>query len=171
MNDVNRLEQEDEFTSANDSKGKKDDPTHRFKRLRKDIRDREHAHGHDLASLISIVEGSTSNLRSVSQDAVEGIIAWVGECNSRRWSMYFGSFFKGKRERQEREIKEGRGRLAAKLEGLKSSLQAFRKEERKRIVGPYEKFFDPVTGKLLASRGDPRAFASRYVLGYLCGFV
>ncbi|KAG5220608.1 membrane protein [Salix suchowensis] len=130
-------------------KGEKQDGTatpDRFALLRRRMREHEQRHGHDLDSLVPILEHASAGLRSACDDVLREIIAWFDICNSRRWrSLFFDMIGRGQTDEDIRKKHEG---LVALLEGLTAEMRAFQNEGRGKLIEPYKHFFDVETGKL-----------------------
>lgn len=130
----------------------------RFATLQRRIREREAKHGHDLDSLVPILENSSADLRAACEAAVKGVKEWFQGCNSGRWAGFFSKVNQSKN-------KERHNALITQLEAVERALEQFRQVERVRIVKPFERFFDPETGERLKSIAvdkDTEMFAARF---------
>jgi hypothetical protein len=134
----------------------------RFTHVQRRIREREAQHGHDLDTLVPILESSSHVLRHACQEAVAAAGTWFRECNSGRWTGFFyggGSKQKAAREKTTTE-------LIKVTERLKTTLGEWREKERVGLIKPYERFFDEETRRLKESvRKDKmkEMFAARLV--------
>ncbi|KAJ7027016.1 hypothetical protein C8F04DRAFT_1123608 [Mycena alexandri] len=135
----------------------------RFAHRRRNVHEREVRHGHTLDALTPILASSSAPLRTAGEDALQALRAWFVECNRGRWS----TLLRGKNAV---EVEARQGALAGTREKLGRALEEFRSVERAKLIKPYERFFDPETGKLLNGRGvdrvgklsaDPDMFAVR----------
>lgn len=109
-------------------------------------------HGHDLDSLVPILQLASAHIRASMESTLLVIINWFQESNSRR----FTGLFKRKDDAQ---IQLRQQVLLDQLKDLITTLEEFRLVERTKLIKPYEKFFDPET-KLMIKGAD--MFASRY---------
>ncbi|TFK67683.1 hypothetical protein BDN72DRAFT_87052 [Pluteus cervinus] len=129
----------------------------RFTILHRKIREREIKHGHDLDSLVPIVESASADLRKTCEDSVGIASKWFDGCNKGRWTGLFSRQSKGIVEDRHQE-------LVDQLENLQRSLREFKQEKRSQLLRPYEKFFDKDTGRILDNigrGGDVEMFAVR----------
>jgi len=144
-------------TVVNDTNVAKDDAYNqtqkldRFQALQQKMTERELQHGHDLDSLVPILASSSLDLRNASESAIIGVMEWTQEFNSRRWANLF-------HPSSEEQIKQRHEKLATELKRLETALEEFRTIQRIKLIKPYERFFDPVTRKLIR---DSEIFASR----------
>ncbi|KAJ7159565.1 hypothetical protein C8R46DRAFT_956786 [Mycena filopes] len=120
----------------------------RFARRRRNVIAREARHGHTLDQLVPILASASAPLRTAAADALVSVQNWFREANSGRW----GTVVRGRNEGQ---VKERRAALEGAREALRRALGEFRAVEggRGRLVGPYERFFDKGTGRLLVGAG------------------
>ncbi|KAJ7715902.1 hypothetical protein B0H16DRAFT_1701559, partial [Mycena metata] len=81
-------------------------------------------------------------LRTASLSALEALRTWFRDANSGRWT----TLIKG---RNQEEVDKRSKALVEKKEELVRALSEWREEGRRGLVGPYERFFDKETGKLL----------------------
>ncbi|KAF4566563.1 hypothetical protein EYR36_011994 [Pleurotus pulmonarius] len=153
-NKIDQKEEEEEIgrpasSAASTTKGEKRDGTatpDRFTLLRRRMREHEQRHGHDLDSLVPILEQASAGLRSACDDVLREIIAWFDICNSRRWrSLFFDMIRRGQTDEDIRKKHED---LVALLERLTAEIGAFQNEGRGKLIEPYKQFFDVETGKL-----------------------
>ncbi|KAJ8703361.1 hypothetical protein PTI98_001988 [Pleurotus ostreatus] len=152
-NKMDEKEEEEEFgrpaSSTPSTKGEKQDGTatpDRFTLLRRRMREHEQRHGHDLDSLVPILEHASVGLRSACDDVLREIIAWFDICNSRRWrSLFFDMIGRGQTDEDIRKKHED---LVALLERLTAEIGSFQNEGRGKLIEPYKQFFDVETGKL-----------------------
>ncbi|KAJ7679684.1 hypothetical protein B0H17DRAFT_1077726 [Mycena rosella] len=130
----------------------------RFARKRKLIVEREARHGHDLDTMVPILGAASAPLRTASEAALVALRAWFVGCNSGRWTGLV-------RRKDEKVVKERQQGLVEVRDKLGAALAEFRAVERVKLIKPYERFFDPETGRLLASIGraaeDPEMFSVR----------
>ncbi|KAF8798312.1 hypothetical protein BYT27DRAFT_7177807 [Phlegmacium glaucopus] len=156
VNDTNLADEEEEKTvellSRDDATPEM--ATNPYQTMRRNIREREIQHGHDLDSLVPILASSSADLRSACENGVTCVMDWFQECNSRRWAAYFSKPDTSK-------VKERHDKLVAQLNQLQAALEEFRSVHRSKLVQPYERFFDPKTRRLLQSPDDKNMFASR----------
>lgn len=137
----------------------KDSPTTGpFAHFRQQIRERESQHGHDLDTLVPILEHSSAQLRKACEEGMKCTMLWFKSCNTRRWTGFFSKLDTSRAQ-------ERHANLSDRLRELETALDEFRKVERIRLIKPFERFFDPETGVLLESiRNDPKnaeMFAAR----------
>ncbi|KAF9560292.1 hypothetical protein CPC08DRAFT_708223 [Agrocybe pediades] len=128
----------------------------RFHALQRKMMERESQHGHDLDSLVPILASSSLDLRNASESAIVTVMDWMQEFNSRRWANLF-------RPDTEEQILARHNKLVAEVSRLQAVLEEFRTTQRVELIRPYQKFFDPVTKRLLK---DVESFASRSL--YIC---
>ena len=126
----------------------------RYQALLLQTKERELLHGHDLDSLLPILQQASENIRATLDSALVCVIDWFQDSNSRRLTGLF-------KRKDVVQIQERQQMLAKQLKELEAALSEFRLVERKKLIKPYEKFFDPDT-KLLVKRAD--MFASRYII-------
>ncbi|KAG6854200.1 hypothetical protein C0991_009513 [Blastosporella zonata] len=134
----------------------------RFTILEKQIWAREVKHGHDFDSLVPIIAESSAELRSACAAAVTGLNEWFNGCNSGRWPGLLSKYDKAKGEQRHAALME-------QLEAVQKALEQYREVEKVRVIKPFEKFFDPVTGQRLKSVNSSDAtemFAARSL--YVC---
>jgi hypothetical protein len=124
----------------------------RVQKLLANIKERELQHGHDLDSLVPVLQSSSANLRASAESALLCVINWFQECNSRRFSTLF-------RRTSKEDIEKRNQKLVGQLKELQGALEEFRTVERVKLIKPYERFFDPETKQLLKTAD---VFASRY---------
>lgn len=129
---------------THDQHDEKTYPSDRYHILQRHIREREAKHGHDLDSLVPILESSSADLRQACQAGVKGASEWFQDFNSGRWAGFFSKLDKSGNEARH-------ANLAAQLAVLQKALENFRQVERVRLIKPFERFFDPETGKRLRS--------------------
>ncbi|KAF9475517.1 hypothetical protein BDN70DRAFT_883627 [Pholiota conissans] len=159
VNDLNTAEtRELDFVETKSHPGGTETPRalNRFQMLLSKIKERELQHGHDLDSLVPLLQSSSANLRSTTDSAVVCVMDWLQECNSRRLSTLF-------RKVDKEAIQKRNQRLVDQLKELQDALDEFRTVERVNLIKPYEKFFDPETKQLLKTKD---LFASRSL--YIC---
>lgn len=120
------------------------DTASRYTIFRRKIREKEFRHGHDLDSLILILAESSTGLRGACADGVKGAAEWFRDCNSGRWT----GFLSGQ---DENKIEARHQALVDHLRRIHEALDEFKKVERVKLIKPFEKFFDPRTGRLLES--------------------
>ncbi len=125
----------------------------RYQALLFQTKERELLHGHDLDSLLPILQQASENIRATLDATLVCVINWFQDSNSRRLTGLF-------KRKDVVQIQERQQMLAKQLKELEAALSEFRLVERKKLIKPYEKFFDPDT-KLLVKRAD--MFASRYI--------
>lgn len=170
-NKMDEKEEEEEIgrpaSSTPSTKGEKQDGTatpDRFTLLRRRMREHEQRHGHDLDSLVPILEHASAGLRSACDDVLREIIAWFDICNSRRWrSLFFDMIGRGQTDEDIRKKHED---LVALLERLTAEIGAFQNEGRAKLIEPYKQFFDVETGRLKeTAKHIPTSekFTSRFV--------
>jgi len=83
---------------------------------------------------------------------MKGVEKWFHDCNSGRWRGFFSKVDKAKnRERHDALIQQ--------LDVVQKALDHFRRVGRDKLVEPFERFFDPATGRQLKSEKD--AFTAR----------
>ncbi|KAF8179112.1 hypothetical protein BJ912DRAFT_1128563, partial [Pholiota molesta] len=128
----------------------------RVQKLLANIKARELQHGHDLDSLVPVLQSSSANLRASAESALLCVINWFQECNSRRFSTLF-------RRTSKEDIEKRNRKLVGQLKELQDALEEFRTVERVKLIKPYERFFDPETKQLLKTAD---VFASRSL--YIC---
>lgn len=118
----------------------------RFTMLRRQIREREAKHGHDLDTLVPILAESSADLRAACEDGMKVAAEWFQDCNSGRWTRFFLKPNKAKIEKQHEN-------LVGALSALRRTLVEFREKERVKLIKPFERFFDQETGRLLEQDG------------------
>lgn len=126
----------------------------RYQALLFQTKERELLHGHDLDSLLPILQLASENIRATLESTLLCVINWLQDSNSRRLTGLF-------KRKDAVQIQERQQVLGNQLKELVAALSEFRLVERKKLIKPYEKFFDPET-KLLVKRAD--MFASRYII-------
>ncbi|KAG6817295.1 hypothetical protein H0H87_010637 [Tephrocybe sp. NHM501043] len=134
----------------------------RYTILQKHIWAREIKHGHDFDSLVPILAESSEELRTACANAVTGLKDWFHGCNSGRWPGLLTKYNQAKGDQRHAE-------LVKQLSVLQKALEQYREVEKVRVIKPFEKFFDPVTGQRLQSgKGSdaPEMFAARSL--YVC---
>ncbi len=131
----------------------------RYQDLLFQTKERELLHGHDLDSLLPILQQASENIRATLDATLVCVINWFQDSNSRRLTGLF-------KRKDVVQIQERQQMLAKQLKELEAALSEFRLVERKKLIKPYEKFFDPDT-KLLVKRAD--MFASRYIFNIASG--
>ncbi|KAJ7745343.1 hypothetical protein B0H16DRAFT_977704 [Mycena metata] len=114
----------------------------RFAHRRRLVNARESLHGHTLDALVPILATTSLPLRTASLSALEALRTWFRDANSGRWT----TLIKG---RNQEEVDKRSKALVEKKEELVRALSEWREEGRRGLVGPYERFFDKETGKLL----------------------
>ena len=158
VNDIN-LDDEKEDTEV-EARARRGDQTprtvDRFASLRRQIQEREVRHGNDLDTLIPILSSSSENLRSACESATRATMDWFKACNTGRWAAFFTKLDQTHVEARSAGLKEQR-RL------VETALDDFRNVQRIKLLEPYEKFFDPVTKKLIHELNSPEMFSARYV--------
>ncbi|KAK0446561.1 uncharacterized protein EV420DRAFT_1276545, partial [Desarmillaria tabescens] len=112
--------------------------------LLRDMRAREVKHGHDLETLVPLLSNASRSLNSDCSDTVKVITSWFQDCNSARWTWLFS-------KPSPEKIQQRQQGLVDQLNVIKKSLDHFRNVERVQLIKPFERFFDPVTGRPLAS--------------------
>ncbi|KAF9011593.1 hypothetical protein BDZ89DRAFT_1077624 [Hymenopellis radicata] len=110
------------------------------------LNEKEIQHGHDLPSLIPLLQAASTPLLGACGDGMDELEAWVQDCNSRRWTWFISSPLPGRMA----ERKKG---LEACVAKLKQAMEEFENVERVRMIKPFKKCFDPVTGKPLSRAG------------------
>ncbi|KAJ6459650.1 hypothetical protein C8R45DRAFT_553978 [Mycena sanguinolenta] len=135
----------------------------RYAHRRAKIREREARHGHDLDALVPILAQVAQPLRVSAEEGMGALRAWFAGCNVGRWSGFLRGKGNGKEVLEERQAK-----LVKARDALGEMLEEWRKRERVKLLKPFERFFDPETGELLANIGvkgkgldDPEMFAVR----------
>ncbi|KAJ7250170.1 hypothetical protein B0H12DRAFT_1121038 [Mycena haematopus] len=135
----------------------------RYAHRRAKVREREARHGHDLDALVPILAEVAKPLRVAAEEGVIALRAWFRGCNQGRWS----GFLRGKGNGKE-ELEKRQAALVKARDALGETLSEWRKKERVKLLKPFERFFDPETGELLANIGvkgkgldDPEMFAVR----------
>ncbi|KAG6910622.1 hypothetical protein DXG01_009131 [Tephrocybe rancida] len=134
----------------------------RFTILQKQMWQREVKHGHDFDSLVPIIAESSAELRTACDDAVTGMTEWFHGCNSGRWTGFFSRYDKVKGDQRHAQLVE-------QLAAVQKALEQYREVDKVRVIKPFEKFFDPVTGRRLKSVNSSDAmemFAARSL--YIC---
>ncbi|KAJ7660842.1 hypothetical protein DFH06DRAFT_1472122 [Mycena polygramma] len=132
----------------------------RFTRRRQIVRAREARHGHTLDTLVPILASASAPLRAAAESGLLALQVWFRGCNTARWALKHPSTEEV--EKRQKALVEARDALMGKLE-------AWRGVERVRLIEPFEKFFDPETGRLAERIGrgaggvreDPEMFAVR----------
>ncbi|KAG7439538.1 uncharacterized protein BT62DRAFT_913251 [Guyanagaster necrorhizus] len=112
--------------------------------LLRDIRAREVKHGLDLETLVPLLSNASKTLNNDCSETVKIITTWFKDCNNTRWSWLFSKPSPEKMQQRQQGLVE-------QLNVIKKSLDHFRNVERVQLIRPFERFFDPVTGRLLAS--------------------
>lgn len=115
---------------------------------------RELKHGHDLDSLVPILQAASADVRAAAESTLLCIIGWFQDCNSHRLTGLF-------QRKDPAKIQQRQQMLADQLATLVAALEQFRRVERARLIKPYERFFDPETRQLALK--DEDMFASRCV--------
>ncbi|KAF7311860.1 hypothetical protein MIND_00196700 [Mycena indigotica] len=113
----------------------------RFARRRRVLAQRELAHGHALDDLVPILAEASLPLRTTCEKSMKALRVWFDECNSGRWTSLV-------RKRSKTDIEKSHSALVNVTAELKDRLEQWRKEGRIGLIKPYERFFDPGTGKL-----------------------
>lgn len=129
----------------------------RYMILQRKIRERESKHGHDFDSLVPILAESSADLREACESAVKAVSQWFQDCNSGRWAGFFSKINKARSEEQHEA-------LVKHMATVQETLDRFRQVDRVRLIQPFEKFFDPVTGQRLKSENKDKsteAFAAK----------
>ncbi|KAF7318664.1 hypothetical protein HMN09_00378100 [Mycena chlorophos] len=123
-------------------------PTHetRFAKRRRILNEREAAHGHALDDLVPILAEASKPLRTACEEGVKAAQTWFDECNSGRWTALV-------RRRSDADVEKCHAALVKIADNLKATLDVWRKEGRVGLIKPYERFFDPETGKLKPEAG------------------
>ncbi|KAF9043705.1 hypothetical protein BDZ89DRAFT_943304 [Hymenopellis radicata] len=121
----------------------------------KRLSEKEIQHGHDLPSLIPLLQAASTPLLGACGDGMDELEAWVQDCNSRRWTWFISSPSPGRMA----ETKKG---LEACVAKLKQAMEEFENVERVRMIKPFEKCFDPVTGKPLSRAGAKSALEAEF---------
>ncbi|KAJ7612695.1 hypothetical protein FB45DRAFT_939576 [Roridomyces roridus] len=132
----------------------------RFARRRARVVERETRHGHDLDTLVPILAEASAPLRTAAASALAALRAWFLGCNAGRWTGLFrigGAAAKEGAKKRSEALREAQ----EKLEG---ALQEFRAVERARLVKPFERFFDPATGRLLAPHRESEREAETFAV-------
>ncbi|KAJ7447940.1 hypothetical protein B0H11DRAFT_351668 [Mycena galericulata] len=165
LEDARAAAEVEALAGDNDNDNNNTRPNTRFARRRRLIREREARHGHDLDTLVPILAAASAPLRTCAADGLALLRAWFVGCNAGRWSGVLRRVLRKGKDKQAEEA-EGRQRgLAEAREKLGAALGEFRGVERVRLIKPFERFFDPETGRLLdsiaRSRDDPDMFAVR----------
>ncbi len=112
--------------------------------LLRDMRAREMKHGHDLETLVPLLSNASKTLNGDCSETVKVITSWFQDCNSARWTWLFS-------KPSPEKIQQRQQGLVDQLNVIKKSLDHFRNVERVQLIKPFEQFFDPVTGRPLAS--------------------
>ncbi|PBK89280.1 hypothetical protein ARMGADRAFT_1167595 [Armillaria gallica] len=112
--------------------------------LLRDMRAREMKHGHDLETLVPLLSNASKTLNGDCSETVKVITLWFQDCNSARWTWLFS-------KPSPEKIQQRQQGLVDQLNVIKKSLDHFRNVERVQLIRPFEQFFDPVTGRPLAS--------------------
>ncbi|KAK0207837.1 hypothetical protein DFS33DRAFT_1379387 [Desarmillaria ectypa] len=112
--------------------------------LLRDMRAREVKHGHDLETLVPLLSNASKSLNGDCSETVKMIMSWFQDCNSARWTWLFSKLSSEK-------IQQRQQGLVDQLNVIKKSLDHFRNVERVQLIKPFERFFDPVTGRPLVS--------------------
>ncbi|KAJ6509663.1 hypothetical protein DFH09DRAFT_1100718 [Mycena vulgaris] len=132
--------------------------TSRFARRRRMIMAREARHGHGLDELVPILAQVSAPLRAAAEASATALRAWFVGCNAGRWTGLV-------RHANPEAVAARQKGLVEARDGLEAALGAFRAVERVRLIAPFERFFDPETGKLLEGIGkgaeDEEMFAVR----------
>jgi hypothetical protein len=158
VNDINLDdEKEEKEVEARARRGDQTPRTvDRFSTLRRQIQEREARHGNDLDTLIPILLSSSENLRSACESATRATMDWFKACNTGRWAAFFTKLDQTHVEARSAGLKEQR-RL------VETALDDFRNVQRIKLLKPYERFFDPVTKKLIHELNSPEMFSARFV--------
>ncbi|KAG6901993.1 hypothetical protein C0995_005793 [Termitomyces sp. Mi166 len=114
----------------------------RYTILQKELWQHEIKHGHGFDSLVPILAESSSELRAACRAAIAGLTEWFQDCNSGRWTGLFSKYNKVKGDQRHAV-------LVQQLAAVQRELEHYREVQRIRVIEPFEKFFDPVTGKRL----------------------
>jgi len=158
VNDINLGdEKEEKEVEARARRGDQTPRTvDRFATLQRQIQEREARHGNDLDTLIPILSSTSENLRSACESATRATMDWFKGCNSGRWAAFFTKLDQTHVGARSVGLKEQR-RL------VEAALDDFRNVQRIKLLKPYERFFDPVTKKLIHELNSPEMFSARYV--------
>ncbi|KAF7330042.1 hypothetical protein MKEN_00268300 [Mycena kentingensis (nom. inval.)] len=113
----------------------------RFSRRRRVMADREAAHGHALDDLVPILASSSKPLRNACEEGMKRLKVWLNECDSGRWTTLV-------KKRSAEDIEKSHAALVGVTDSLEAALKTWRVEGRVELIKPYERFFDPGTGKL-----------------------
>ncbi|KAG5654141.1 hypothetical protein H0H81_006852 [Sphagnurus paluster] len=137
------------------------EPWDRYTILQGKIRARELKHGHDFDGLLPLLASSSADLRAACNGAVGAVQGFIADCNSGRWAGFF-------RQYDQEAGSKRQATLVARLEELKAALERYRELERVHLIAPFEKFFDPQTGRRLKNPEDEtlQIFAARSL--YTC---
>ncbi len=109
----------------------------------KRLNEKEIQHGHDLPSLIPLLHAASAPLLRACGDGMDKLEAWVQDCNSGRWTWLISS-------PSPERIAERKKDLEDCVSALKQAIEEFENVERVRLIKPFEKCFDPITGKPLS---------------------
>ncbi|GAA5952078.1 hypothetical protein JCM10213_005355 [Rhodosporidiobolus nylandii] len=119
--------------------------TARMQRARERFGAAEQRNNHDLRALLPIFETASSPLRTATDAALEGAMSWLIEQNNTRWGI-LSSRMRISPEEAERRLHVQQEKVAQ----LEAAIRAYRADGREALVEPFQDFFDPKTGKLLA---------------------
>ncbi|KJA27441.1 hypothetical protein HYPSUDRAFT_131287 [Hypholoma sublateritium FD-334 SS-4] len=154
VNDINVMEIK-ELNPTVEQPGSGTQKPSRYQALLFQTKERELLHGHDLDSLLPILQLASENIRASLESTLICVISWFQDSNSRRLTGLF-------KRKDVVQIQERQQMLAKQLKELVAALSEFRLVERKKLIKPYEKFFDPET-KILVKSADMFASRSLYV--------
>ncbi|GAA6043841.1 hypothetical protein JCM8097_007230 [Rhodosporidiobolus ruineniae] len=118
--------------------------TARMRQARSRLTHAELANGHDLASLLPILDTASASVREAGDRALESSMRWLVQQNAARWDGLFPTRWKTSPDADPRNEERDREQIAA----LEAELKTYRSEGRQAIVEPFRDFFDPKTGKL-----------------------
>ncbi|GAA6023484.1 hypothetical protein JCM10207_006212 [Rhodosporidiobolus poonsookiae] len=121
--------------------------TTRMRTAREKLSLAEHTNKHDLASLLPLLDSTTSDLRSAADAALEGAMGWLIVQNEARWS----GVLPRRMRRDPALIEQEEHEQHERVEALEAAIKAYRAEGRHALVEPFRAFFDHRTGELLPS--------------------
>ncbi|KAF9031494.1 hypothetical protein BDZ89DRAFT_1063889 [Hymenopellis radicata] len=121
----------------------------------KRLNEKEIEHGHDLTSLLPLLQAASTALLGACGDGMDKLEAWVQDCNSGRWTWLISS-------PSPQRIAERKKGLEGCVAKLKQAMEEFENVERVRMIKPFEKCFDPVTGKPLSRAGAKSALEADF---------
>lgn len=112
--------------------------------LRRSLKEREAKHGHGLSDLMPVLSVSAAPLLEACTTMMQTVDSWVTDCNSGRWTWLVT-------RPSLQHIEDRHKGIVDALQILRQASMQFRDAERVKLIKPFEKCFDPTTGRPLGS--------------------